>query len=609
LLGACGASAGDGAGNNATETDGGSDPIGNGDQLPRISSDMLVTDEDVALRFTVTVSDLAGGPLTITAGAPEHGTAAASGLSVEYSPAANYSGGDAFVVTASVGERSASARVDVIVVPVNDPPVAADDAFAAQPNTPLVLAHATLLGNDRDVDGDTLTVKSVSGATHGTVVSADGEITFTPDRDFAGAASYRYTITDGSAEATATVTISVSGSNQRPFATNDTATTAEDEVLEIAAADLLANDIDDGPLTMIGVVTAISGHGSAAFGGGAVRFTPEPNYHGPAFFTYIVTDGIAFATAFVDVTVTAVNDAPTTSADIVETTEDTTLVFPATDLLANDVDPDDPTDHQPLTLTSVGDASHGSVALTRGTITFVPEPNYNGAASFTYAVSDGIATATGVVTVNVRAINDAPVAGDDTAGTTTEDTPIAIPVADLLANDRDVDVATNGQVLRVTGFSSSPHTVVLADGVVTFTPSRNFNGTAIFTYAVSDGILSATGRVTVLVTPVNDPPTSPNRIFSAIEDSGISIGMGNFLLQASDPENDVITFAGFRATPETHGTLVISGVFVSYTPDPDFNGQAQFEFLLSDGSLIGSALAIVNVEARPGAGPRTSRSR
>ncbi len=593
LLSACGASAEDGTGNNATETDGGSDPVDNDDQPPRISSDMVVTNEDVALRFTVTVSDLAGGPLTITAGAPEHGAAAVSGLSVEYSPAPNYSGADAFVVTASNGKRSASARVDVIVVPVNDPPAAAGDAFAANPNTPLVLPHATLLGNDSDVDGDTLTVKSVSGATHGTVVSADGEITFTPDSGFTGAASYQYTITDGRAEATATVAISVSPSNQRPVATNDAATTAEDEILEIAATDLLANDIDDGALTVIGVVTAISGHGSAAFGGGAVRFTPEPNYHGPAFFTYIVTDGLAFATAFVDVTVTAVNDTPTTSADIVETNEDITLVIPATALLANDVDADDPTDHQPLTLTSVGDATHGSVALARGAITFVPEPNYNGAASFTYAVSDGIATAPGIVTVNVRAINDVPVVGDDTA-VTLEDTPIAIPVADLLANDHDVDVATDGQVLRVTAVASS-HTVVLGDGVVTFTPSHNFNGTAIFMYTVSDGTASVTGRVTVLVTPVNDPPTSTNRFYTAFANSSLTIGVSDLMIFAGDPEGDVVSFAGARATPATHGTVVQTGNSVRYTPNPGFSGEAQFEFLLSDGSLTGSALAIVNV--------------
>jgi hypothetical protein len=436
-------------------------------------------------------------------------------------------------------------------------------------------------------------VTSVSGATHGTVVSAGGEIRFTPQRDFTGAASYRYTISDGRAEATATVAITVSSTNQRPFAVDDAATTAEDTVLEIAATDLLANDIDDGPLTVVGVVTAIAGHGSAAFGGGKVRFTPEPDYHGPAFFTYIVTDGIAFASAFVDVTVTAVNDAPITSADVVSTLEDTTLVIPATDLLANDTDPDDPPAHQPLTLTSVGDAAHGSVALVRGTITFVPDPNFNGAASFTYTVSDGSATAQGQVTVNVIRVNDLPVVNDVT-GTTAEDTPISISVADLLASVTDVDVATDGQVLRVTAVLSSP-AVVLANGAVTFTPSQNVNGTFAITYTVSDGFANVTGRWIVTVTPVNDPPTPFNQTFSAVVNSSLVLFPSDFLFGARDPEGDPISFVGVRATPDTHGTLVPAGTGFRYTPDLNFTGQAQFEFQLTDGRLTATGVATVNV--------------
>lgn len=396
------------------------------------------------------------------------------------------------------------------------------------------------------------------------------------------------------------------GGTERPFAANDRATTAEDAVLEIAATDLLANDIGDSSLTVIWAVTAIGGHGSATFGSGMARFTPEPNYHGPAFFTYIVSDGVAFASGLVDVTVTPINDTPLTSADIVETIEDTTLVLPATDLLVNDVDADDPTAHQPLTLTSVGDASHGSVALANGAITFVPTPNYNGAASFTYAVTDGTGTSQGIVTVNVRAVNDAPVAGDDTGFVTAEDTEITIPVADLLANDHDVDVATNGQVLRVTGFRNGPP-VVLADGMATFTPFRDFNGTLSFTYLLSDGTQTVEGRLSVQVTPVNDPPTSSNQTFTTPEDTSLFISTSSLMFGVFDPERDPVTFVGFRVTPETHGTVVRNGSFLTYAPELDFNGTAQFEFQFSDGSLTGTGLVIITVEARPGAGPRTSR--
>jgi large repetitive protein len=395
--------------------------------------------------------------------------------------------------------------------------------------------------------------------------------------------------------------------NQRLFPASDTATTAEDTVLEIAATDLLANDIHDGALTVIGVRTAIGGHGSAAFGGSAVRFTPEPDYHGPAFFSYIVTDGISFGTAFVDVTVTAVNDVPIASADLAATNEDTRIVILATALLANDADVDG-APLQPLALTSVGDASHGSVALRNDAITFVPDPNYNGAASFTYTVSDGVATGQGRVTVNVNSINDAPVAvDDDDAAITVEDTPIAIPVATLLANDTDIDVATDGQVLRVTAVAGAR----LADGVVTFTPGRNFAGTTSFSYTVSDGIFSSSADVSVLVTPVNDPPTFPPRTLNGSEDSLFVFNMSDLLSEASDPENDPFSVTGVRATPATHGTVVLSSdrLTFRYTPERDYNGPAQFEVLLSDGRLTGVSLVTINLAALPGAGPGTPRSR
>jgi hypothetical protein len=130
---------------------------------------------------------------------------------------------------------------------------------------------------------------------------------------------------------------------------------------------------------------------------------------------------------------------------------------------------------------------------------------------------------------------------------------------------------------------------------VTFTPSRNFNGTTSFTYAVSDGTQSVTGQVSVLVTPVNDPPASSDRTFSTNKDTSLFILVSSLMFFAFDPDNDVVNFVGARATPETHGTVVVTGSDVRYTPDTGFSGQAKFEFLFSDGTLTGTGLAIINV--------------
>lgn len=97
------------------------------------------------------------------------------------------------------------------------PPVAGDDSLSASEDTPLVIAAATLLANDTDPDGDTLSVTAVGNPSHGTVALANGQITFTPDADYDGAASFTYTVSDGKGGTdTASVQVSVAAVNDAP---------------------------------------------------------------------------------------------------------------------------------------------------------------------------------------------------------------------------------------------------------------------------------------------------------------------------------------------------------------------------------------------------------
>ena len=93
------------------------------------------------------------------------------------------------------------------------------------------------------------------------------------------------------------------------------------------------------------------------------------------------------------------------------TDEDTPLQIDDSYLLANDTDIDT---HDTLTITSVQDAVHGTVAHNGTTITFTPDADYNGPAQFTYTVSDGHGGSdTQTVYLRVDPVNDAPVAEDD----------------------------------------------------------------------------------------------------------------------------------------------------------------------------------------------------
>ncbi|WP_211194015.1 RCC1 domain-containing protein [Pyxidicoccus fallax] len=186
------------------------------------------------------------------------------------------------------------------------------------------------------------------------------------------------------------------------------------------------------------------------------------------------------------------NNAPVAASDVATTDEDTAVVIPATTLLANDTD----ADGDSLTATAVAKATHGTVTLAGGNVTFTPEANFSGTATFEYTVSDGTSPRAATVTVTIHSVNDAPVAGDDSA-VTRMDGELFIPVATLLANDSDVE----GDLLAVSQVANARDgTVELVGDKVRFTPTPGFAGAARFEYQVSDiHGAAATGSVAVRV--------------------------------------------------------------------------------------------------------------
>ncbi|MFN0039291.1 MAG: tandem-95 repeat protein, partial [Burkholderiales bacterium] len=174
-------------------------------------------------------------------------------------------------------------------------------------------------------------------------------------------------------------------------------------------------------------------------------------------------------------------------------------------------------------------------------------------ASFSYTTSDGTDTSLpATVTVNVAAINDAPVAVAD-ALAATEDTAVIYTAAQLLGNDTDVD-NTNAQLSIASVTSGTGGTAVLnGNGTVTFTPALNFNGAASFTYTTSDGTdTSLPATVTVNVAAINDAPllagANPlsDLLPAAVNPGALVSSLISAMLSdvdVGDPAGVVVTFA------------------------------------------------------------------
>jgi len=168
-------------------------------------------------------SDADGDPLTVVVlTVPQHGSGSiGSDGSLNYMPDANFCGSDTFTYKASDGTAESNiATVTITVNPINDPPVAGDDAYSTDEDTPLNVGTPGVLGNDSDPEGDTLSAIKVTDTSHGTLTfNNDGSFDYTPDADFSGPDSFTYEANDGDLDSNlATVTITVDPVNDPPVA-------------------------------------------------------------------------------------------------------------------------------------------------------------------------------------------------------------------------------------------------------------------------------------------------------------------------------------------------------------------------------------------------------
>ncbi|MCK6392377.1 retention module-containing protein, partial [Zoogloea sp.] len=309
----------------------------------------------------------------------------------------------------------------------------------------------------------------------------------------------------------------------------------------------------------------------------------------PVSYSYSTSDnGVEFLPTATAIPQT-VNTPPQATDDTVAGTEDQPLIV---DVLANDSD----ANNDPLVVTSAT-AGNGQVTINPdGSLRYVPNPDFNGPDTVTYTISDGKGgTSTATVTINVVAVNDAPVALPDVA-TTPEDQPVTVNV---LANDSDPD----GDPLTVTGATVDPalgSVVVNPDGTLTFTPTPNFNGPVVITYTVSDdkgGTASST--VTVNVTPVNDNPVANPDVATTLENTPVTVPvLGN----DSDPEGNPLTVTGATVDPALGSVAINPDGTLTFTPAPDFNGPVVINYTISDGQG-GTATSTVTVNVTPDNAP------
>jgi VCBS repeat-containing protein len=216
--------------------------------------------------------------------------------SYTFTPAANYNGAvPVATYTVSDGKGGTdTSTLTISITPVNDAPIAVNDSYTTQEDTPLTIAVPGVLGNDTDVDGDTLTVTEFTQPTNGTLTqNEDGSFSYSPNANYNGSDSFTYTISDGKGgTSTATVNIGVTSVNDAPVAVNDSYTTQEDTPLTIAVPGVLGNDTDvDGDTLTVTEFTQPTNGTLTQNEDGSFSYSPNANYNGSDSFTYTISDG------------------------------------------------------------------------------------------------------------------------------------------------------------------------------------------------------------------------------------------------------------------------------------------------------------------------------
>jgi large repetitive protein len=477
------------------------------------------------------------------------------------------------------GTDSTTLAIQVGGPTANTPPAAANDTAVTDEDVAVPVA---VLANDSDLDLDTLAVTGWTAGAFGSVTCTATECRYEPAPNRFGVDTFTYTVSDGTASSTATVTVTVNEVNDAPRFTSAATNTSQTIPVFGSLSALAANDADLDPLTytLVGgsLPPGITLEPTGAFSNAAT---------GPGTFTadIRVSDGRGgthLTTLTVQVGGPTANTPPEATPDGITTDEDTPG---SVDVVANDADVDLDT----LTVTGFTQGTFGSVSCSGRTCTYTPSLNFVGSDTFTYTVSDGLATDTATVSVTVNPVNDPP-RFTTAARNTSQTVAVGSPLQSLQATD------VEGDALTFTLVSGS-----LPTGI-TLQPNGTFGGTADTPGSYSAVIQVADGNggtdTTTLTVQVggptaNTPPQAGDDVVTVVEDGAET--RIDVLANDTDVDLDLLSVTGVTAA--SGGTIRCEPTACYYTPGSNFFGTDTLTYTVSDGLAEDSGLITITVTA------------
>ena len=241
---------------------------------------------------------------------------------------------------------------------------------------------------------------------------------------------------------------------------------------------------------------------------------------------------------------------------------------------------------------------HGTLNINEnGDFTYIPIANFNGEDAFSYQVANELGmTDTAVVEITILAINDAPIALDNTYSITNNGTLVVLSPG-LLINDSDIDLDDLTVDTTPVSEPTRGQLTLFDNGGFEYQGEQNMQGQDSFQYRVVDAQgAQAIANVTIVSSNTNVAPITKNDSYSLSEDETLVVTAANGVLSNdTDPNNDSFSVDETFMVAPTHGQLLLAtdGSF-SYVPDANFNGVDQFQYQAID-SLGATSTATVTL--------------
>ncbi|RJE73577.1 hypothetical protein BGP78_18330 [Pseudoalteromonas sp. MSK9-3] len=327
---------------------------------------------------------------------------------------------------------------------------------------------------------------------------------------------------------------------------------------------------------------------------GKVLYTPKPNFYGKDHFQYSISPPPSGKKILgsVNIDVNFNNDFPIIAPHTTKLLEDGISTSVPLRTLTSDAEDGVPAG----AISIISSPTKGAMSfnLQDESIVYTPRANETGIDTLSFTVTDnfGAVSEPGIITFDIEAVNDTPIAQNDTL-TTLED---AIKELNILENDSDIEDETftaenitledQGQG---TGIYPLANVTVTPAGNLSVNPTPNASGAFSFTYMVTDsgGNTSQPATVNVLIEAVNDVPSADSKKVEAIEEQPIAI-----TLTASDIEQSPLTYK-IISVPKS-GNLTIINDVVTYTGNLNFSGADSFTYAAFD-QTSWSTPATVNI--------------